>query len=97
MTVGDRPSPCDPGAPRTQHGPRVRSHPVADAESNRHRTVRYERRADILAALLQLAWALLCARKLQPLCTTATSPSALHHPPMPGRFRLGAVSRCAAS
>ena len=31
VTVGDRSCPCGPGAPRTQHGPRVRSRPVADA------------------------------------------------------------------
>jgi hypothetical protein len=35
--------------------------------ANRRLTVRYERRADILTALLQLACALICARKLQPL------------------------------
>jgi transposase len=35
--------------------------------ANRRLTVRYERRADIVTALLQLACALLCARKLQPL------------------------------
>jgi hypothetical protein len=57
--------------------------------ANRRLTFRYERRADILTALLHLAFALICARKLQPLCTTATSPSALRHPPTPGRFRLG--------
>ena len=56
--------------------------------ANRRLTVRYERRADILTALLRLACALICARKLQPLCATTTSPSALRHPPTPGRFRL---------
>ena len=35
--------------------------------ANRRLTVRYERRADILTALLHLACALICARKLQPL------------------------------
>jgi transposase len=34
--------------------------------ANRRLTVRYERRADILTALLRLACALICARKLQP-------------------------------
>jgi IS5 family transposase len=34
--------------------------------ANRRLTVRYERRADILRALLHLAWALICARKLKP-------------------------------
>jgi IS5 family transposase len=34
---------------------------------NRRLTVRYERRADILQALLHLACALICARKLKPL------------------------------
>jgi hypothetical protein len=56
--------------------------------TNRRLTVRYERHADIVTVLLHLACALICARKLQPLCTTATSPSALRHPPTPGRFRL---------
>jgi transposase len=32
--------------------------------ANRRLTVRYERRADILTAFLQLACALICARKL---------------------------------
>jgi transposase len=35
--------------------------------ANRRLTVRYERRADIVTALLHLACALICARKLQPL------------------------------
>jgi IS5 family transposase len=35
--------------------------------ANRRLTVRYERRADILQAFLQLACALICARRLQPL------------------------------
>ena len=35
--------------------------------ANRRLTVRYERRADILQAFLQLACALICARKLPPL------------------------------
>jgi transposase len=35
--------------------------------ANRQLTVRYERRADILTAFLQLACALLCARKLRRL------------------------------
>jgi transposase len=35
--------------------------------ANRHLTVRYQRRAAILTAFLQLACALICARKLQPL------------------------------
>ena len=35
--------------------------------ANRHLTVRYERRADILTAFLHLACALIYARKLQPL------------------------------
>jgi len=35
--------------------------------ANRRLTVRYERRADLLTAFLHLAWALICARKLQPL------------------------------
>jgi transposase len=35
--------------------------------ANRHLTVRYERRADILTAFLHLACALICARRLQPL------------------------------
>ena len=39
--------------------------------ANRRLTVRYERRADILTALLQLAWALICVRKLRPLSTTS--------------------------
>jgi transposase len=39
--------------------------------ANRRLTVRYERRADILTAFLHLACALICARKLQPLWTTA--------------------------
>jgi transposase len=34
------------------------------ALANRRLTVRYERRADILTAFLQLAYALICARKL---------------------------------
>ena len=38
---------------------------------NRRLTVHYERRADILTALLQLAWALICVRKLRPLSTTS--------------------------
>jgi hypothetical protein len=35
--------------------------------ANRRLTVRYERRADILTALLHFACALICARKLRPL------------------------------
>jgi transposase len=35
--------------------------------ANRRLTVRYERRADILSAFLDLACALICARKLRPL------------------------------
>ena len=35
--------------------------------ANRRLTVRYERRADLLTAFLQLACALICARKLTPL------------------------------
>ena len=35
--------------------------------ANRRLTVRYERRADLLTALLHLAYALVCARRLQPL------------------------------
>jgi IS5 family transposase len=35
--------------------------------ANRHLTVRYERRADILQAFLHLACAMICLRKLQPL------------------------------
>ena len=35
--------------------------------ANRRLTVRYERRADLLTAFLQLACALICARKLPPL------------------------------
>ena len=35
--------------------------------ANRHLTIRYERRADILTAFLHLACALICARRLQPL------------------------------
>jgi hypothetical protein len=35
--------------------------------ANRRLTVRYERRADILAAFLHLGCALSCAGKLQPL------------------------------
>jgi transposase len=35
--------------------------------ANRRLTVRYERRADILMAFLQLACTLICARKLRPL------------------------------
>ena len=35
--------------------------------ANRWLTVRYERRADLLTALLHLACALICAHKLQPL------------------------------
>ena len=35
--------------------------------ANRRLTIRYERRADILTAFLHLAWALICARKLQSL------------------------------
>jgi hypothetical protein len=35
--------------------------------ANRHLTVRYQRRADLLTAFLQLACALIRARKLQPL------------------------------
>jgi len=34
--------------------------------ANRRLTVRYERRTDILQAFLQLACALLCARRLEP-------------------------------
>jgi transposase len=34
--------------------------------ANRRLTVRYERRADLLTAFLQLACALLCARRLEP-------------------------------
>jgi IS5 family transposase len=39
--------------------------------ANRRLTVRDERRADILTALLQLACALICVRKLRPLWTTS--------------------------
>ena len=39
--------------------------------ANRRLTVRYERRADILTALLQLACALIWVRKLRPLSTTS--------------------------
>jgi transposase len=39
--------------------------------ANRRLTVRYERRADILQALLQPAWALLWVGKLRPLSTTS--------------------------
>jgi IS5 family transposase len=35
--------------------------------ANRRLTIRYERRADILQAFLQLACALICAHKLRPL------------------------------
>jgi hypothetical protein len=35
--------------------------------ANRRLTVRYERRADLLQALLHLACALICARRLHPL------------------------------
>jgi IS5 family transposase len=35
--------------------------------ANRRLTVRYERRGDVLTAFLQLACALVCARKLTPL------------------------------
>jgi transposase len=35
--------------------------------ANRRLTVRYERRADLLEAFLDLACALICARKLRPL------------------------------
>jgi hypothetical protein len=41
--------------------------------ANRRLQVRYEGRADLLTAFLHLAWALICARKLQ-------SPE-----PLPGR------------
>jgi transposase len=37
--------------------------------ANRRLTVRYERRADILTAFLHLACALICTRKLRPLCS----------------------------
>jgi hypothetical protein len=48
--------------------PSADSCPVAGlAAGQRHLTVRYERRADLLTALLRLACALICARKLQPL------------------------------
>jgi transposase len=39
--------------------------------ANRRLTVRYERRADILTALLHLACALIWVRKLRPLWTTS--------------------------
>jgi hypothetical protein len=39
--------------------------------ANRRLTVRYERRADILTALLRLACALIWVRKLRPLSTTS--------------------------
>jgi transposase len=39
--------------------------------ANRRLTVRYERRADILTALLQLACALICVHKLRLLWTTS--------------------------
>jgi IS5 family transposase len=39
--------------------------------ANRRLTVRYERRADVLTALLHLACALICARKLRPLSSLA--------------------------
>jgi hypothetical protein len=35
--------------------------------ANRRLTVRYERRADLLTAFLQLGCALICTRKLPPL------------------------------
>jgi hypothetical protein len=35
--------------------------------ANRHLTIRYERRADMLTAFLHLACALICIRKLRPL------------------------------
>jgi IS5 family transposase len=44
---------------------------LAWLQANRRLTVRYERRADILTALLQLACALICVRKLRPLSTTS--------------------------
>ena len=37
--------------------------------ANRRLTVHYERRADILTAFLHLACALICTRKLRPLCS----------------------------
>jgi hypothetical protein len=44
--------------------------------ANRRLTVRYERHADLLIAFLHLACALICARKLRPLCNHLLAPPA---------------------